>query len=278
MWAPTSIQFDKVSPAKIKSLLPFNGLPDPGGPVASADNKREKSLSPGEMERLSGLCLETVGALREVFEEIGKGVIPAAEPLMDRVRALARAALTDPASLLQLTPTREDDGYTFQHSVSVGVLALALAASLGHDGEQVAECGVAGFLHDIGKTRVDLCILDKPGKLSGDEVLEMQKHPEYGAEIVRGMTGVPPSVIEAVLGHHVRFDRTGYPESARTLCLGIPCAIVAVADFYDATTTTRAYQRPMLRHEAVEALRRARGTVLDGSIVEGFLELTDGGD
>ncbi|MBJ6798776.1 HD domain-containing protein [Geomonas sp. Red259] len=229
------------------------------------------------MDRLSELCLDAVGALRDIFAEIGKGLIPAAEPLMDRVRALAHAARKDPASLLQLDPTREDDRYTFQHSVSVGLLALALAASLGHEGEQVAECGMAGFLHDIGKSRVDLHILDKPGKLSGDEVLEMQKHPEYGAEIVRGMAGVPASVVEAVLGHHVRFDRTGYPESARTLCLGIPCAVVAVADFYNATTTLRAYQRPMLRDEAVEALRRARGTVLDDTIVEGFLELTDGG-
>ncbi|QWV95785.1 HD domain-containing protein [Geomonas oryzisoli] len=229
------------------------------------------------MDRLSALCLDAVGALRVVFREIGDGMIPAAEPLMERVRALAHAALKDPASLLLLAPTREDDDYTFQHSVGVGVLALALAASLGHDGEQVAECGLAGFLHDIGKSRVDLCILDKPGKLSGDEVLEMQKHPEYGAEIVRGMAGVPASVVEAVLAHHVRFDRTGYPESARTLCLGVPCAVVAVADFYDATTTLRTYQRPMLRDEAVEALRRARGTVLDGSIVEGLLELTDAG-
>ncbi|WP_328747585.1 HD-GYP domain-containing protein [Geomonas anaerohicana] len=245
--------------------------------MATADNKRAKSLSSSEMSRLSTLCSDAVGVLREIFQEIGNGMIPAAEPLMDRVRALARAALKDPASLLQLDPTRDDDGYTFRHSVSVGLLALALAASLGHEAEQVAQCGLAGFLHDIGKTRVALCILDKPGKLSGDEVLEMQKHPEYGAEIVRGMAGVPASVVEAVLAHHVRFDRTGYPESARTLCLGVPCAVVAVADFYNATTTLRTYQRPMLRDEAVEALRRARGTVLDGHIVEGFLELTDGG-
>lgn len=238
---------------------------------------RGKSLAPAEMNRLSELCLHAVASLRALFEEFSRGVIPAAEPLVERVRALAQAALGDPASLLQLDAVREDDSYTFRHSVSVGILALALSASLGHPVEVVAECGLAGFLHDIGKTRVDLEILDKPGKLSRDEFLEIQKHPEYGAEMVRGMAGVPASVVEAVLGHHVRFDRTGYPESARSLCLGIPCAIVAVADFYDATTTLRTYQRPMLRGEAVQALRRARGTVLDGKIVEGFVELTDGG-
>lgn len=244
--------------------------------MAAANKKALKSLSPKERDRLSVLCLDAVSAVRDVFEEIGKGIIPNAEALLARVRLLSQAALKDPAALLELGLTREDDSYTFQHSVSVGVLAMALSASLGHSAEQVAECGLAGFLHDIGKSRVDLEILDKPGKLSSDEYLEMQKHPEYGAEIVRGMAGVPASVVEAVLGHHVRFDRTGYPESARSLCFGIPCAIVAVADFYDATTTLRTYQRPMLRSEAVEALRRARGTVLDGKIVEDFLELTDG--
>lgn len=244
--------------------------------MTGTNKNPQKPLSRKERERLSVLCLDAVGALRDVFEEIGRGVIPRTEALLARVRELAGAALKDPAALLELEPTGEDESYTFQHSVSVGVLALALSASLGHAPELVAECGLAGFLHDIGKTRVDLEILDKPGKLSSDEFIEMRRHPEYGAEIVRGMAGVPVTVVEAVLGHHVRFDRTGYPESARTLCFGIPCAIVAVADFYDATTTLRSYQRPMLRKEALEALRRARGTVLDGTIVEGFLELADG--
>jgi len=117
-------------------------------------------------------------------------------------------------------------------------------------------------------------ILNKPGKLSSDEFVEMKKHPEYGAAIVREMEGVPEKVAEAVLGHHIRYDRAGYPEWARQLPFGDTSGIVAVADFYDATTTLRSYQRPMLPTQAVKEIHKASGTSLDSNIVERFMELT----
>jgi putative nucleotidyltransferase with HDIG domain len=169
---------------------------------------------------------------------------------------------------------KDYDNYTFQHSVNVGVLAMALAASMGLAADEVEEAGMAGFLHDVGKTRVNKVILNKPGKLTTPEYQEMMRHPEYGAEIIRQIEGVPERVAEGVLGHHIRYDRLGYPEWARTSAFGVTSAIVSVADCYDATTTLRAYQRPMQPKEAVDRMRSLCGTSLDPAIVGRFVELT----
>jgi putative nucleotidyltransferase with HDIG domain len=225
-------------------------------------------------ESLSETYHEAVGAIREIFQEIGTGRIPNSRRMLGVVNSFAAAAVKEPPTLLGLTMIKDYDNYTFQHSVNVGVLAMALSASMGQPRDQVEEAGMAGFLHDVGKVKVSKRIVNKPGKLTSEEYLEMKRHPEYGAEIVRQMEGVPERVAEAVLGHHIRYDRAGYPEWARTLPFGVTSGIVAVADCYDATTTLRSYQRPMQPKEAVDEMRNLSGTSLNTDIVERFLELT----
>jgi putative nucleotidyltransferase with HDIG domain len=231
------------------------------------------SIEVMEEEALSETYQEAVGAIREIFHEIGTGRIPNSRRMLNVVSSLAAVAVKEPPTLLGLTMIKDYDNYTFQHSVNVGVLAMALSASMGEPRDQVEEAGMAGFLHDVGKIRVDKGIINKPGKLTHEEYLEIKRHPEYGAEIVRQMEGVPERVAEGVLGHHIRYDRAGYPEWARTLPFGVTSGIVAVADCYDATTTLRPYQRPMQPKEAVDEIRNLSGTSLNTDIVESFLEL-----
>ena len=233
-----------------------------------------ESIVVKQEDPLSHTYNEAVGAIRDIFQEIGNGRIPNSRRMLTVVSSLASVAVREPATLLGLAMIKDYDNYTFQHSVNVGVLAMALSASMGQPTEQVEEAGMAGFLHDVGKTRVNKGILNKPGKLNSDESVEMKRHPEYGAEIVRQMEGVPDRVAEAVLGHHIRYDRAGYPEWARGLPFGLTSGIVAVADCYDATTTIRAYQSPMQPKQAVQEIRNLCGTSLNGEIVERFLELT----
>lgn len=232
------------------------------------------SIEVREEDSLSRTYNEAVGAIRDVFHEIGSGRIPNSRRMMTVVSSLASSAVREPAALMGLSLIKDYDNYTFQHSVNVGILAMAIAASMGQKPHEVEEAGMAGFLHDVGKTRVEKVILNKPGKLSDDEYQEMKRHPEYGAEIVRQMEGVPERVAEAVLGHHIRHDRQGYPEWARWNPFGLTAEIVAVADCYDATTTLRAYQRPMQPKEAVDRMRSLAGTSLDERVVERFVELT----
>ncbi|UFS72239.1 HD-GYP domain-containing protein [Geomonas sp. RF6] len=216
---------------------------------------------------------EALEAIRDIFHEIDNASTPSARRIMKAVSSLAAVAVKDPATLMGLAMIKEYDSYTFTHSVNVGVLAMALAAAMGYSRREIEETGMAGFLHDVGKTAIDKEILNKPGRLSATEMAEMRRHPELGAEIVRQMEGVPTEVAEVVLGHHIRYDRNGYPEWARERSFGLASSIVAVADCYDASTTLRVYQRPLHPKEAVENMRRLCGTVLHETVVERFEEL-----
>jgi len=213
---------------------------------------------------------EALEAIRDIFHEIDSSTTPSARRILKAVSSLAAVAVKDPATLMGLAMIKDYDTYTFTHSVNVGVLAMALSAAMGCSRREIEETGMAGFLHDVGKTAIDKEILNKPGKLSAPEMAEMKRHPELGAEIVRQMEGVTPEVADSVLGHHIRHDRNGYPEWARGRSFGLASSIVAVADCYDASTTLRVYQRPLHPKEAVENMRRLCGTHLDESVVECF--------
>ncbi|AJE04503.1 HD-GYP domain-containing protein [Geobacter pickeringii] len=208
-----------------------------------------------------------------IFREIEVGRIPNSDKLRAVVDQMAVLTIKDPATLLGLAMIKDYDNYTFYHSVNVGVLAMALGSALGFRGEELQELGMAGFLHDVGKTRVEKTILNKPGRLSSDEYEEMKLHSENGARIIGEMEGIGPRVAQAVLGHHIRFDRTGYPPWARALPFDRFCDIIAVADCYDAITTLRVYKSALNPKAAVELLRGLAGWHLDGALVEKFAEM-----
>jgi putative nucleotidyltransferase with HDIG domain len=216
---------------------------------------------------------QALEAIRDVIRDIEKGRIPSSGKILNVVRNMVTLTIQDPSTLLGLAMIKDYDNYTFNHCVNVGVLSMALAASLGHSREQIEDVGIAGFLHDLGKTKVDKNIITKPAKLSAAEFDEMKKHAEIGARIIEEMEGVEPRIAEAVLGHHIHFDRKGYPEWAKDQPFNFMCNVIAVADCYDAITTLRVYQRPLNPKAAIDQLRKLTGTVLDADLVTRFVEM-----
>ena len=189
---------------------------------------------------------------------------------MDR---LVGITMREPSALLGLSMIKDYDNYTFNHCVNVGILAISLGAALGMDAEDTREVGIAGQLHDIGKTLIPKELLNKPGKLSSAEFHEMKRHPELGAKIIREMKGLNPRIAQSVLGHHLHYNRDGYPEWARELDFGRMIDIIAIADTYDASTTLRAYQRSLTPRAALAVMRKLAGTILNDDLVVRFTEL-----
>ncbi|GFO65386.1 HD-GYP domain-containing protein [Geomonas paludis] len=224
----------------------------------------------GEALIPAAIYRDALKAVRDTMREIDNGRIPSGEWINGVVENMVSVTMEEPTTLLGLAMIKDYDNYTFSHSVNVGILALTLAAFLGLEKEALHEINTAGLLHDIGKTRIDKTILNSPGKLSDTEFKEMKRHAEEGSEIVKKMKNIPPAVAEAVLGHHIRHDRTGYPEWARDMHFGLYTEIVSVADCYDAITTLRTYQRPTLPKEAMEIMHRLAGSSLNGELVEQF--------
>jgi len=213
---------------------------------------------------------QALNAVRDTMREVENGRIPTGEWINAVVDNMVSVTMKDPTTLLGLAMIKDYDNYTFSHSVNVGILALSFGSFLGLDQESLRDLNTAGLLHDIGKTTVDKAILNNPGKLSASEFEQMKKHAEAGAEIVAQMKDISPQVADAVLGHHIKFNRTGYPEWASARSFSHFAELVAVADCYDAITTLRTYNVPTLPKAAMDIMHRLAGSALNAELVEQF--------
>jgi putative nucleotidyltransferase with HDIG domain len=146
----------------------------------------------------------------------------------------------DVISMLLLLNTNDD--YTYQHSVQVGMLTYYLAGWVGYSNEEALQAGKAGFLHDIGKCRIDNEILNKPDKLTPEEYNEVKNHTIYGHEIISA-SFEDPVVAVGALSHHERNDGSGYPHGLKGPDIHPIAKIIAVVDIYSAMISQRVYQQ-----------------------------------
>jgi putative nucleotidyltransferase with HDIG domain len=209
-------------------------------------------------------------SIRTAFADIEEHRVPSSDRLLAATRQFTDIAVQDPLVVACLSMIKDYDNYTYNHSVNVGAIAMALAAHLKLDPQSIEEAGMAGFLHDIGKTKVSKAIINKPGKLSAIEFDEIKKHPEDGVKLIDKMSGMSAKVSEAVLSHHLRYNRQGYPEWAQKLELSSLGQIVAIADCFDACTTLRVYQKPMPPAAAIKRMQELAGEFLDPDMVASF--------
>lgn len=215
----------------------------------------------------------TLSVVGEVLNEVRMGRIPEAGKAKEAVADLKRSVLHDQSTMLALTMIKSYDTYLFNHSVNVSVLALALAQALAVPDDDLAELGLAGLLHDVGKTLTPKTIILKPGGLNPEEWEVMRQHSERGAEVVAGMEGVSELVVRIVREHHVNFDLNGYPCLEPGQQVHPYSKIVTVADCYDAITTLRPYQKPFEPREAMRVMESLSGTVIDPKYFEKFVRL-----
>lgn len=208
----------------------------------------------------------------QIFNDVRMGEIPSSEEAMKVVKSMAQLTITEPHALFALSMLKDYDNYTFTHSVNVSVISLAVGRACELDEEQLRTLGFGGLLHDLGKLRVDVAIITKPGRLTESEFEEIKLHPRFGADIIAKMDGVTQDVMDIVLGHHLRFDRTGYPADAAGRPVSTLVDIAAIADAYDAMTTLRSYQRPYTPRSAIARMREVTGTALHPGYVEKFIK------
>ncbi|MFD5426049.1 HD-GYP domain-containing protein [Streptomyces sp. NPDC127084] len=162
------------------------------------------------------------------------------------------------------------DEYTRGHSERVGRASVLIACELGMDEERLEVIRFAGILHDVGKLGVPTRVLRKDGPLTPDERRVIELHPEYGHEMVRGI-GFLGDARAAILHHHERIDGSGYPYGLAGDQIPESARVVAVADAFDAMTSSRSYSRARPVAEAVEELERCAGTHFDPRMVRALV-------
>ena len=158
------------------------------------------------------------------------------------------------------------DPYTGEHTERVARYSVYVGEELGLSRRRLARLQQAALLHDIGKLAVPTELLNKPGRLTDAEFTRVQAHA-HACEDVLGRVAVLRPLAAAAAGHHRRFDGGGYGSGERSQ----QAAVVAVADAYDAMTSTRAYRRALPQALAFEELRRQAGTQFDPACVEALI-------
>jgi putative nucleotidyltransferase with HDIG domain len=166
------------------------------------------------------------------------------------------------------------DSYTLGHSTRVSELAVAFATELGLTEQEREDIEIACLFHDVGKIRIPDSILHKAGKLAPHELREMQRHPEYGAEIL----GKAPSLrrfIPAVRHHHEWYDGGGYPDGLSGDKIPLAAAIISLADAYDAMTSDRPYRTAMTKEKALNTIREFSGKQFSPELTPTFLKIME---
>ena len=167
------------------------------------------------------------------------------------------------------------DGTTGGHVERVRRSSLLLADTLQLAGESRRHLEFAAVLHDIGKLGLPDAVLTKPGPLSAEERAVMEQHPLIGRRVLEGVAFLTP-VLDAVAGHHERWDGRGYPGGLAGTAIPLAARIIAVVDAYDAMTTSRPYRPARTVAAARGELERCRGSQFDPDVVDSFLRSTGG--
>jgi putative nucleotidyltransferase with HDIG domain len=197
---------------------------------------------------------------------------------VDAVRAvisdMTDSVFRNPDALSSLSRLKRFDEYTFYHSVNTALLAMSLGQSLGFDRSALHLAGVGTLLHDIGKTKIPLEILNKPGRFELHEMEIMKQQVLRGVEVLASTTGLGESYIQPALEHHERVNGAGYPYRRAKKDISQFGLITAVVDIYDAMTSDRCYHKGRPAHEILQLLYRlSLEGHLDSTLVQRFIQI-----
>ena len=221
------------------------------------------------VNRACSVKAEVVQDVAEVFGRIQSvGTVPA-QSARRAVAALIEDMVQDPRALVSLAQLKNTDSYTFTHSVNVSILSIYLAIQCGLI-SQVEAIGTAALLHDAGKAKIPVCILNKPDALTPGETALMRDHPRLGFHIVNASGEFEPAVPAAVLDHHEKMNGCGYPSRKNGAMIAHYARIISIADVYDALTTDRPYRKAMDPRTALVLMTENMASNFDGSYLNRF--------
>lgn len=216
--------------------------------------------------------------LKKTFDQLHSSELDTSSPIYELIDGNFTPMITniisdmkfnnDAISLLSDVFSFDDHIYT--HSLDVAIYSLAVGMGMGLKERQLIELGLGAILHDIGKVKLPLSILQKKARLTDEEYKLVQKHPEYGFNILRKASNISLLTAHCAYQHHERIDGSGYPRGLKQNDIHFYSKVIAVCDVFDAVTTNRVYRKAMLPHEGLEILFSGAGQQFDLDMVNVF--------
>jgi HD-GYP domain-containing protein (c-di-GMP phosphodiesterase class II) len=226
-----------------------------------------------ESVRAAQLCAMARHSVSALFDEARMGRALPVEGCAPLVDEIAASMQRNSGALLGMVRLKSHDDYTFMHSVAVCTLMIGLARQMGLDDTQVREAGLAGLLHDLGKAKVPLAVLNKPGKLNPAEFEVVKAHPRHGHALLleSGMHGA--TALDVCLHHHERPDGQGYPDRLSGAAFTLHSRMAAVCDVYDAISSNRPYKDGWLPAESIAKMAEwTRLGKFDATVFRAFVD------
>ena len=283
---------DKIAELGVRELYidTLRGGDVPGSPgleeVQSALEAELLSLAEGrhyepESNRPSGAEIENAldafreanGFIQRVMGDVRLGRQRELDSMEEAVGELADSILLHAPTLGQLSRLKFQDDYTFRHSVGVSVQMASFCRFLRLGNELSRQAAIGALLHDVGKMRVPLDVLNKPGRLTEAEFDEMKNHVRYGEELLNDAAWVPSIAKQVLEQHHERYDGSGYPRRLAGEAISPFGQMAAIIDVYDAITSARVYHEPLQPVEAIRKLQEWGKFHFNEELVRHFIRM-----
>jgi putative nucleotidyltransferase with HDIG domain len=225
-----------------------------------------------EVARATKICVNAKSAVVSMFQEVrmGKAIDHAAAGAL--VEEITDSVVRNPGALISLARLKSVDDYTYMHSVAVCALMVSLARQLGIDEKTTREAGMAGLLHDLGKAKMPMEVLNKPGKLTVEEFRIMKSHPAEGHRMLVEGGGSGEIPLDVVLHHHEKVDGSGYPKGLKGDEISLFAKMGAVCDVYDAITSNRPYKAGWDPAESIRKMTEWSTGHFDQRVFQAFVK------
>ena len=253
-------------------------------PLLATDTGEDKKKAPKdgymqktdlfeEMPKAREAERKTRNVIQTIMTDVRLGRSVDTSAAKEVVGELTESIVRNPDAMMCLSMLKEADEYTALHSLRVCILAVAFGRELGYPIDRLEQLGTGALLHDLGKLRIPLDILNKPGRLTTEEYDVIKSHVPLGVQVLeQSKGGITDTAIDVARYHHERIDGSGYVSGRGKEDIPEFGRIGGIVDCYDAITSDRIYKKGISAYDALKKMYEWRDSAFDGVLVEKFIQ------